>query len=62
MSSAVTLQRVLGSGGDLFLRRHHVPLHVHKALSALADCRTPRMGFHVRRCPAGHVVQLHYNA
>ena len=35
---------------------------MRQAVWQLRDCRTERMGFHVRRCPNGHVEQVHYNS
>lgn len=57
-----TIQTILQQRGREFLAAHRRPVHVIAALRALTRCRTEAMGFHVRRCPAGHVCQLHYNA
>lgn len=59
---ALTIQDVLVSSSESFLATHRVPRFMRRAVWQLRDCRTERMGFHVRRCPNGHVKQLHYNA
>ena len=58
----LTIQDVLSSGADSFLATYRLPREVKQAVYRLRYCRTMAMGFHVRRCPHGHVEQICYNS
>ncbi len=47
---------------DEYSQRYPQPLHKRKAASAMMRCRTAEMGGHVRRCPHGHIEEVHYNS
>lgn len=58
----LTIQDVLCRYSESFLSSQRVPGHVRQAVWHLRDCRSERMGFHVRRCPHGHVKQTFFNS
>jgi len=58
----VTLQRIIREGFPDYARRRRLPLHVHQAARAIAQCRTAAMGGHIERCPEGHTQRVHYNS
>lgn len=57
-----TLQNILHHEFDAFAAKHRQPLHKHKAVSSIRQCRTAALGGHVQRCPAGHIERICYNA
>ncbi|MGB6043209.1 MAG: transposase [Pirellulales bacterium] len=59
---ALTIQDVLRRYSESFLTSQRVPGFMRQAVWRLRDCRTARMGFHVRRCPQGHVQQTYFNS
>ena len=48
--SKVTIQHILNDHGDAYLRAHRLPVYQHKALRAIRDCHTQRMGSHADVC------------
>ena len=60
--SGLTIQQILQAGATSYLAKRRVRLEVYRAISKLMHCRTEDMGYHLRRCPNGHVQQLYYNA
>jgi hypothetical protein len=56
------IQQILRERFSDFSRQHKLPLHVHKAASAIMACRTAALGGHVQGCPAGHVRRVWYNS
>ena len=59
---SVTLQEVFRLGFAQHARTRRLPLHLHRAARAILGCRTAAMGSHVRGCPEGHEIQVHYNS
>ncbi len=62
VASAVTLQAILQTAFVPFAHAHRQPPRVWRAAHAVMRCRTAALGGHVRRCPAGHVAEIAYNA
>lgn len=62
MRVLVTLQQVIREGFPKYARSRCLPLHVHTAMRAIADCGTAAMGGHVWVCPDGHEVRVAYNS
>jgi len=58
----VTLQAILQTAFVPFAQVHRVPKRIWRAARAAMCCRTAALGGHVRRCPAGHVTAIAYNA
>ena len=58
----VTLQGILQTAFAPFAHAHRQPPRVWRAACAVMRCRTAALGGHVRRCPAGHVTAIAYNA
>jgi hypothetical protein len=57
-----TVQSIFTEHFPTYCATHKVPLHKHKAVRAMIDCRTAKLGGHVQRCPHGHVEQVWYNS
>lgn len=58
----VTLQDVFERGFPSYARKRRLPPHIHRAARAIRQCRTAALGGHVRGCPDGHEVRIHYNS
>jgi Putative transposase/Transposase zinc-binding domain len=58
----VTLQAILQTAFPSFAHAHRQPPRVWRAAHAVMRCRTAALGGYVRRCPAGPVAALAYNA
>src|SRR5574341_1323232 len=61
-ASAVTLQAILQTAFVPFAQAHRQPPRVWRAARAVMRCRTAALGGRVRRCPAGHMTAIAYNA
>ncbi len=59
---SVTLQEVFRLGFAQHARTRRLPLHLYRAARAILGCRTAAMGSHLRGCPEGHEIQVHYNS
>jgi hypothetical protein len=57
-----TLQAILETGFQEYLKTHSLPLYQWKAARALLRCRTAALGGHTQRCPEGHVEKVWYNS
>lgn len=57
----VTLQQVVRECFSAYARSRRLPLHVHAAARAIAECGTATMGGHVWECPEGHETRVAYN-
>lgn len=49
-----SVQQIFAQHFPSWAHRRRMPLHYHKAASALSRCRTTAMGTHKQRCPSGH--------
>ena len=57
-----TLQNILQQRFKTYARQHPQPLHKHKTVQALMDCRTQVLGGHMQSCPQGHIDRIWYNS
>jgi len=48
--------------GNLYRQRYRLPLHQHKAMNALARCRTAALGGHRDRCERCGHLKISYNS
>jgi len=53
---------VLRNYGDDYRARHSLPIHVHRVLNAIQNCRTAALGGHVERCNDCGELQISYNS
>jgi hypothetical protein len=59
---ALTIQDILNAAYPVYAATHRLPLHVHKAVSALRRCRTGALGSHAVVCTGGHLVDVRANS
>jgi len=57
-----TLQNILHHQFDEFAAKYRQPLHKHKAVSSIRQCRTAALGGHIQSCPEGHIERICYNS
>lgn len=48
--------------GDDYRANHSLPLHVHRVLNAIQNCRTAALGGHVEHCADCGVLRISYNS
>ena len=53
---------VLRNYGDDYRAHHSLPIHVHRVLNAIQNCRTAALGGHVERCNDCGELQISYNS
>lgn len=58
----VSLQSIFQEHFAQYRSEHRLPLRALRAASCISDCRTPRLGGRVLRCPEDHISEVHYNA
>lgn len=58
----LTAQSILHQFLPAVLATRRFTLHQHKALQALANCRTASLGGHTQYCPNGHLNGIWYNS
>lgn len=56
------LQDVLKQYGDAYRKNHNLSLAQHKAMNAIQNCRTARLGGHMDKCPACGYEKPSYNS
>lgn len=58
----LTIQTLLQTHLGAYLQKHKLALYQHKALQALSNCRTARLGGHSVYCENGHLHGIWYNS
>ena len=58
----LTIQTLLQTHLGAYLKKHQLALYQHKALQALSNCRTARLGGHSVYCENGHLHGIWYNS
>jgi hypothetical protein len=56
------MQEIMEQFGDVFLQKHHLSLVQYKAMNAIRNCRTSRLGGHMDKCPNCGYERPSYNS
>jgi len=54
------VQDILAAHADEYRQNHKLPIVHHKALNAILNCRTAKLGGHVDTCPSCGETKISY--